>query len=770
MKRTCLVITVCLGLSGAGAGTYSGGEGTETYPYKISTVGDWLELMAASGDWGKYFLLTADLNLVGVPLTPIALDTDSTEWNGFQGTPFSGEFEGGGHVIRNMVMYRPAEDYVGLFGCVTTDGQIRNLGVENAAITGRRNVGGLAAFLDTCSVTSCYATGSIVGTDSVGGLVGVNGKGSISSCWAATIVSGEMSVGGLVGENGVDEEDDSIVRSCLATGSATGLYHSVGGLVGQNTGYVISCYATGTASVYQAAGGLVGYNSNGKVIDCYSTGGSTGVIDTGGLCGYNYHNGMYLDTGNFWDLETSGIDTSAMGTGKTTAQMKTPAIFVSERWDFTDTWCLPYDEYPRLIWEKVYSGGDGTAGDPFKISTAADWRDLMVSSANWGKHFVLTADLDLEGMALAPIAPDWDASEWGGDFDGVVFSGNFDGQYHRIRNAVIHQPGSDYVGLFGRVGFWARIANLGIEDTTITGRVFVGGLAGWNGGIITGCFMTGEVSGEADTGGLVGINYDSGILTACHTTVSVSGNDDYAGGVAGENYGMLAACEANGSVTGGFQYVGGLAGYSEGTLNGCCSRVEVDGYWYVGGLVGWNSIGTLSNSYARGSVKGDSLVGGVAGVNDAGTIRNCYATGSLLSNGSIGGCVFGNEGVISSCFWDTLTTGQATSSGGEGKTTAEMKTLSTFTDAGWDFVGEAANGNADMWRMCADGADYPRLSWEYSREGDFTCPDGVQTEDLLYLTDLWMASTPEAAGVADLNGDGRVDLADFALFAEQWMR
>jgi hypothetical protein len=41
-----------------------------------------------------------------------------------------------------------------------------------------------------------------------------------------------------------------------------------------------------------------------------------------------------------------------------------------------------------------------------------------------------------------------------------------------------------------------------------------------------------------------------------------------------------------------------------------------------------------------------------------------------------------------------------------------MKTLSTFTSAGWDFVGETANGTNDYWRMCVDGVDYPRLAWE----------------------------------------------------------
>lgn len=46
-----------------------------------------------------------------------------------------------------------------------------------------------------------------------------------------------------------------------------------------------------------------------------------------------------------------------------------------------------------------------------------------------------------------------------------------------------------------------------------------------------------------------------------------------------------------------------------------------------------------------------------------------------------------------------------------GLTTAEMQTASTFLDAGWDFVGETANGTEDIW-LILEGQYYPRLWWE----------------------------------------------------------
>jgi len=56
--------------------------------------------------------------------------------------------------------------------------------------------------------------------------------------------------------------------------------------------------------------------------------------------------------------------------------------------------------------------------------------------------------------------------------------------------------------------------------------------------------------------------------------------------------------------------------------------------------------------------------------------------------------------------------------------TADKKTLSTFTLARWNFIGYAGNGTNNIWRMCADGADYPHLNWE-STAGNLVCPDGV---------------------------------------------
>jgi hypothetical protein len=64
------------------------------------------------------------------------------------------------------------------------------------------------------------------------------------------------------------------------------------------------------------------------------------------------------------------------------------------------------------------------------------------------------------------------------------------------------------------------------------------------------------------------------------------------------------------------------------------------------------------------------------------------------------------------CFWDIEASRVAESDGGTGLPTAQMQTLRTYLDAGWDFVGESGNGEGDIWTIHADSAGYPRLAWE----------------------------------------------------------
>jgi len=284
----------------------------------------------------------------------------------------------------------------------------------------------------------------------------------------------------------------------------------------------------------------------------------------------------------------------------------------------------------------------------------------------------------------------------------------------------------------GMVGYNSGTIINCYANSSVMGYEYVGGIVGYNSGIITNCCASGVITGNESVGGMVG--YNSGTIINCFTTASVSGEHDI-GGVVGYNYnGKIINCCASGSVT-GYEYVGGMVG-SVGYLpwwwgppaplamiSNCYSTGDVTGNRVVGGFAGAQTFySTIVNCYSTGSVSGNADVGGLVGANlplypdfsgiTGDTISNFYSTADITGNSGVGQPVVVDFGArVINSFWDTETSGQHTSAGGRGKTTAGMQTASTFLDAGWDFVGESVNGTEDIWWIL-EGQDYPRLIWE----------------------------------------------------------
>jgi hypothetical protein len=319
-----------------------------------------------------------------------------------------------------------------------------------------------------------------------------------------------------------------------------------------------------------------------------------------------------------------------------------------------------------------------------------------------------------------------------------------------------------------------------------------GGLVGYNtdSSKISNCYATGAVSGANKVGGLVGNNDSNVAIWNCYATGTVTGTGtDYysVGGLVGENYyGIISICYATGAVN-GVRYVGGLVGQNwSGSILNCYATGTATGTSiYVGGLVGYNSAdygytSTISNSYATGATSGTGGVGGLIGFNGyPSTTSYCYATGAVNSSGAAGGLVGTNMySTYTACFWDTVTTGRGngvglnaggTITGMLGQNTTNMKTQATFTGAGWDFVNEILNGTNDYWRMCVDGINYPKLNWQYIKNGDFVCPDGADYYDLQRLCNDWLLTYPIALYGADASGDMTVNFIDYAILARHWL-
>ena len=294
---------------------------------------------------------------------------------------------------------------------------------------------------------------------------------------------------------------------------------------------------------------------------------------------------------------------------------------------------------------------------------------------------------------------------------------------------------------------------------SVTGITFVGGLTGGNtGSYITRSYATGNVSGITSVGGLTGGHGDYEI-SYCFATGNVNGTTKV-GGLVGGSSEQITNSFASGNVMGS-NLVGGLMGSQGeyGTSSKNYSTGAVSGTSNVGGLVGRN-YGQITNSFASGNVAGDNYVGGLMGSQEEeGTSYKNYSTGAVSGTSNFGGLVGYKETAAEDfSFWDVNTSGQTSSDGGTGKITAEMKTESTFTDAGWDFN--------DVWAIC-EGTNYPRLQWSIPA-ADMLCPDGVTFVDYAYLAERWFWNDYGDVNGIELTGDGKVDNSDFALFANWW--
>ena len=412
--------------------------------------------------------------------------------------------------------------------------------------------------------------------------------------------------------------------------------------------------------------------------------------------------------------------------------------------------------------------GSGTQEDPWRIKSLEDFNDFAADANYWDDYTRLETDVNLAGLTYttAVIAPDTDNSN--NSYDGTFFKGSFDGNNKKIFNLTIQGVANDYLGLFGNTFYEVR--NLGLEGCDISGDDHVGGLVGSNSfGVIVNCYSTGSVSGDDHVGGLVGGNLLSCLIVSCHSSGSVIG-DEYVGGLVGinnwgvwdccsgsyvegsigvgglvgENTGGVYNCSSTGDVNGFDDYIGGLVGINYGTVSYCYSTGDVSGNWWcIGGLVGFNNDtlfspgGVITSCYSTGAVNGIGFVGGLVGINgregsmgkEPGYIHNSYSTGTVDGAFSVGGLVGDHVwGEIEGAFWDIQTSGQLESDGGTGKTTAEMQTRSTFTDASWDFI--------EIWNI-GENQTYPYLR--------------------VYLA-------------GDINKDGIVNFLDLSITANQWIQ
>ena len=361
------------------------------------------------------------------------------------------------------------------------------------------------------------------------------------------------------------------------------------------------------------------------------------------------------------------------------------------------------DEFAKEVLISALKGS-GSAGAPYEIGSYAGLKEFA-SIVN-GTNVAIAHN----SAACAKLMKDIDASasaeanDWtpiGKDYD-HQYTGTFDGLGNKITGLNFNNPQQDYAGLFGYVGTKTEggvttkgtVKNVGLEGGSITGNIFVGGVAGRNfHGTITNCYNTADISGKTYVGGVAG--YNEGTVTNCYNTGDISGNERV-GGVAGDDYNSIIA--------------------------GCYNTGYVSGRMYIGGVVGINrNNSSVTDCYNTGYISSNNRAGGVVGSNSNSSVINCYTTGNIISGdktekvGIIVGYsegINGNTATVKNCCYDSDRVNGFSEIGeesGEGETSSNVTGLTTAQMTGANaldnLVFEYGGGEVSPWQTKANGAD-----------------------------------------------------------------
>ena len=213
--------------------------------------------------------------------------------------------------------------------------------------------------------------------------------------------------------------------------------------------------------------------------------------------------------------------------------------------------------------------GDGTASNPYKISTAEQLATLAQQVNDGdpcdGVYYELTGNIDLSAYSSwTPIGN-----------NETRFQGHFDGNDYQISNMKITGTGG-YLGLFGYL-HEATVRDLSLVNVQIslTSGQAIGGITGgaWA-STVTDCSVSGTFSVPVTQridlmmGGIVGIVNGNSTISNCSNAANINGGTgDHVGGVAGYAYAsmnstiQILGCNNSGQVTGG-EHTGDIAGYS----------------------------------------------------------------------------------------------------------------------------------------------------------------------------------------------------------------
>lgn len=279
------------------------------------------------------------------------------------------------------------------------------------------------------------------------------------------------------------------------------------------------------------------------------------------------------------------------------------------------------------------SVGDGSTGNPYEISTAAElaWFRTYVNEGNLSVCAKLTDNIDLKDFCHAADASNNIEKSWEpiGSYDSYpnkAYKGVFDGNGHTISNLYIKVQ-REGVGFFGCAS--GSIKNITFDNAQVEN--------------------TGNDYNYSMTGIVVGAGFATLQNLKTLNNCSVKSGAKRLGGIAG-NAKNCSNLENNATVIGVYE-VGGIVGVvnSNATLSSCVNNgmVTENRFGRCGGIVGSLYKYTIEDCANYGNVTGTKEIGGIVGyAYGNSTIKRTLSSGDITSQESSAGIIVGNAASI----------------------------------------------------------------------------------------------------------------------------
>ena len=273
---------------------------------------------------------------------------------------------------------------------------------------------------------------------------------------------------------------------------------------------------------------------------------------------------------------------------------------------YENGFCKACDAYEPAVLNSDHVYEIGNAGQLY-------WFADKVNKEFYGNaNAVLTADI----VANKNVLNDGELTK---DVDGLRnwtpikhYGGTFDGAQHTISGIYCYSDTIAEAGIFQLTTSSATVENIGVLDSyyCLKEGYDVGGIVGYNSGIIRNCYNAGMVNSSYNNvnylGGICGVN-EGGTITDCYNTGKVSNSvfGTRAGGICGRSNGKILNCYNTGSVTGGYM-VGGICGSNASSTTS--GRIE-----------NCYNIGTINTITNDGCKRNIAVI-----ENETAVVNNCY--------------------------------------------------------------------------------------------------------------------------------------------------